>query len=63
MGTTILKLDSDRKLLNADVTSVYPVDLKYVEPRHGVNSIPELELMVKSNSRIVYLKKKELELN
>ena len=28
----ILKLDSDRKLLNDDVTSAYPVDLKSVEP-------------------------------
>jgi len=32
MGTAILKLDSDRKLLNADVTSTHPVDLKSVEP-------------------------------
>ena len=32
MGAAILKLDSDRKLLNADVTSAYPVDLKSVEP-------------------------------
>ena len=32
MGTTIFKLDRDRKLLNADITSAYPVDLKSVEP-------------------------------
>jgi len=28
----IMKLDSDQKLLNVDVTSAYPVDLKSVEP-------------------------------
>ena len=32
MGVAILKLDKDRKLLNADVSWVYPVDLKSVEP-------------------------------
>ena len=32
MGATILKLERDRKLLNADVTWAYPVDLKSVEP-------------------------------
>ena len=48
MGTAILKLDRDRKLLNADVTSAYPVDLKSVEPtQKHVNKceqriIPEL---------------------
>jgi len=31
MGAAILKLDRYRKLLNADVTSAYPVDLKSVE--------------------------------
>ena len=31
MGAAILKLDRDRKLLNADVTSAYPVDLKSEE--------------------------------
>ena len=31
MGITILKLDRDWKLLNADVISVYPVDLKSIE--------------------------------
>ena len=48
MGTAILKLDSDRKLLNPDVTSAYPVDLKSIEPiqKHVNKSeqriIPEL---------------------
>ena len=48
MGGAILKLDRDRKLLNADITSVYPVDLKSVEPvQKHVNKceqriIPEL---------------------
>ena len=43
-----MKLDGDWKLLNADVTSVYPVDLKSVEPiQKHVNKceeriIPEL---------------------
>jgi hypothetical protein len=32
MGAAISKLDRDRKLLNADVTSAYPADLKSVEP-------------------------------
>jgi len=32
VGAPILKLDRDRKFLNADVTSAYPVDLKFVEP-------------------------------
>jgi len=32
MGAAILKLDKDRKLLNADVTSTHPVNLKSVEP-------------------------------
>ena len=32
MGAAILKLDIDRKLLNTDVTSMHPVDLKSVEP-------------------------------
>jgi len=27
-----MKLDRDRKLLNADVTSMHPVDMKSVEP-------------------------------
>ena len=48
MGTDILKLDKNRKLLNADVTSAYPVELKSVEPiQKHVNkceqrTIPEL---------------------
>jgi len=48
MGAAILKLDRYRKLLNADATSVYPVDLKSVEPiQKHVNKcelriIPEL---------------------
>ena len=48
MGAAILKQDRDRKLLNADVTWVYPVDLKSVEPvQKHVNKceqriIPEL---------------------
>ena len=48
MGATILKLDRDRKLLNADVTCVYSVDLNSVEPlQKHVNKceqriIPEL---------------------
>jgi len=32
LGASILKLDRDRKLLNADVTSTHLVDLKSVEP-------------------------------
>ena len=32
MGAAILKLDRDRKLLNADFPWVYPDDLKPVEP-------------------------------
>ena len=32
MGTTILKLDNDRKLLNAAITLTHPVDLNSVEP-------------------------------
>jgi len=32
------------------------------QPRHGVNSVPELELMGNSKSGIAYLKKMELEL-
>ena len=32
MDATILKLDRDRKLLNADVTSTHPVDMKSVQP-------------------------------
>ena len=32
VGTAILKLDRDQKLLNADITSTYPVVLKSVEP-------------------------------
>jgi len=32
MSAAILKLDRDRKPLNADITSAYPVDLKSVEP-------------------------------
>jgi len=32
MGAAILTLDRDRELLNADVTSTHPVDLKSVEP-------------------------------
>ena len=31
MGAAILNLDRDRKLLNADVISAYPVDLKSVQ--------------------------------
>ena len=52
MGAAILKLDRDRKLLNADVTSAYPVDLKSVEPvQEHVNKreqriIPELNGIV-----------------
>jgi len=48
MGATILKLDRYRKLLNADVTLSYPVNLKSVEPvQKHVNKceqrvIPEL---------------------
>jgi len=48
VGAAILKLDSDRKLLNADTTSAYPVDLKSVKPveKHVNKSeqiiIPEL---------------------
>jgi len=34
MGTTILNVDRDWKLLNADVTSAYSVDLKCVESLH-----------------------------
>ena len=50
MGAAILKLDSDRKLLNADITWAYPVDLKSVEPvQKHVNKceqriIPELNI-------------------
>ena len=32
MRAAILKLDRDQKLLNADVTSTLPIDLKSVEP-------------------------------
>jgi len=48
VGAAILKLDRDRKLLNADVTWAYPVYLKSVEPvQKHVNKreqriIPEL---------------------
>jgi len=31
VGAAILKLDRDRKLLNAEVTSMHPVDLMSVE--------------------------------
>jgi len=31
VGAAILKLERDRKLLNADATSTHPVDLKSVE--------------------------------
>ena len=50
--TSIFKLDKDWKLLNADVTSVYPVDLKCVEPiQKHVNKceqriIPELNCII-----------------
>jgi len=52
VGAAILKLDRDRKLLNADVTSTYPVDLKSVQPmQKGVNKceqriIPEHNAIV-----------------
>ena len=48
MGAAILKLDRDRKFMNADITWAYPVDLNYVEPvQKHVNKceqriIPEL---------------------
>ena len=48
MGAAILKLDRDRKLLNADIILAYHVDLKSVDPvQKHVNKceqriIPEL---------------------
>ena len=48
MDAAILKLDRDRKLVNADITWTHPVDLKSVEPvKKHVNKceqriIPEL---------------------
>ena len=55
MGTAILKLDSDWKLLNVDVTWMHPVDLKSVEPvQKHVNKceqriIPELNGIILLN--------------
>jgi len=62
MGAAILKLDRDRKLLNPDVTSTYPVDIKSVEPvQNHVNKceeriIPELNgiILLKITSWIIY---------
>ena len=51
-GCHHFKLDRDRKLLNADVTSAYPVDLKSVEPvQKHVNKceqriIPDLNCII-----------------
>ena len=52
MGAAILKLDGDRKLLNADVTSSHPFDVKSLEPvQKHVNKgeqriIPELNCII-----------------
>ena len=52
MGIGNLKLDRDWKLLNVDVTSAYPVDLKSVEPVQKYVSkceqriIPQLNIII-----------------
>ena len=43
-------------------SSNFKIDYVDILFRHGVNSIPELELMVNSGIGIDYLKKNELEL-
>ena len=47
MGAAILKLERDWKLMNADVTSTYPVDLKSVGPiQEHVNKCDQIVLNV-----------------
>jgi len=53
MGATILKLDGDRKLLNTDVTSAYPVDLKSVEPLQKHVNKCELRIIPELNDIIL----------
>ena len=55
MGAIILKVDRDRKLLNADVTWAYPVELKSVEPIHKHVNKCEQRIIPELNS-IIYLK-------
>ena len=53
MGAAILKLDRDRKLLNADITSAYPVDLKSVDPVQNRVNKCELRIIPEHNAIIL----------
>jgi len=53
VGAAILKLDRDLKLLNADVTSAYPVDLKSVEPLQTLVNKCEQKIIPELNGIIL----------
>ena len=53
MGTAIFKLDRDRKLLNADVTSTHPVDLKSVDPIQTHVNKCEQRIIIQEHNTII----------